>query len=148
MNRQHLDAVRSNTCYPAFRGVIQVFTLIGYLVAVVVAGVGVMSGQPGTIAIAVGIAIVLALFFRVAQEVSFMLADIADVTIDSSARSVSPTPVAASQPVLRTATPMNDEAAMALYGITFDGERYRFRDFRYDKLSDAINYAKRQVTPS
>lgn len=29
-------------------------------------------------------------------------------------------------------------------GIEFDGERYRFREHKYDKLSDALNYARRQ----
>ncbi len=37
---------------------------------------------------------------------------------------------------------------MALHGITFDGEKYQFRDFRYDKLSDAISFAKRQAVSS
>jgi len=43
---------------------------------------------------------------------------------------------------------IDDAEAMALYEITFDGEKYRFQDFRYDKLSDAIAYAKRQVSAS
>lgn len=151
MNRQHLEAIRSNTCYPTFRGFIQVFTLLGYLAAAVVAGVGVVTGRPGTIAIAVGVAILIGLVFRVAQEMSLMLADIADVTIDSSARSTSLVPlvsVAGSQSEPRPSTPSDDATAMASYGITFDGEKYQFEDFRYDKLSDAISYAKRQSTSS
>jgi len=35
----------------------------------------------------------------------------------------------------------NDEAAN--YGISFDGERYCYKDYKYDKLQDAINYAKK-----
>ena len=109
---------------------------------------GIVTGQPGTIAIAVGAAIVIALLFRVAQEMSLMLADIADVTIDSSARSaasIASSPVAASQPEVHPATPADEASEMALHGITFDGEKYQFRDFRYDRLSDAISYAKRQA---
>jgi hypothetical protein len=33
---------------------------------------------------------------------------------------------------------------MQEYGISFDGERYSFGEYRYEKLADAINYAKRQ----
>jgi hypothetical protein len=151
LNRQHLESIRSKTCYPTFRGFIQIFVLLGYLVAAAVAGVGIVTGQPGTIAIAVGAAIVIALLFRVAQEMSLMFADIADVTIDSSARSAAPiasSPVSASQPEIHPATPADEAAAMALHGITFDGEKYQFRDFRYDKLSDAISFAKRQAVSS
>lgn len=30
---------------------------------------------------------------------------------------------------------------MKVYGITFDGAKYRFQEFQYDKLEDAIDYA-------
>ena len=30
------------------------------------------------------------------------------------------------------------------FAITFDGESYRFEEYRYDKLLDAVNYAKQQ----
>ena len=33
---------------------------------------------------------------------------------------------------------------MARFGITFNGEKYIFGGYRYDKLSDALNYAKLQ----
>jgi hypothetical protein len=55
---------------------------------------------------------------------------------------------AAATPTPTSKSPIDDAAAMTLYGITFDGERYRFQDFRYDKLSDAIDYAKRQAAAS
>jgi hypothetical protein len=32
--------------------------------------------------------------------------------------------------------------SMDVYGITFDGAKYSFREFQYEKLEDAINYAK------
>lgn len=31
---------------------------------------------------------------------------------------------------------------MAELGITFDGRSYRYEDYRYDRLADAINYAQ------
>jgi len=32
---------------------------------------------------------------------------------------------------------------MERYSISFDGEKYQFQEYRYDKLSDAISYAKK-----
>lgn len=37
-----------------------------------------------------------------------------------------------------------DAALMQQYEITFDGTRYHFREFAYDKLKDAVNYAASQ----
>lgn len=37
-----------------------------------------------------------------------------------------------------------DVRQMQEYGISFDGERYSFAGYRYEKLADAINYAKLQ----
>ena len=54
----------------------------------------------------------------------------------------------AATPAPASKNSIDDADAMALYDITFDGEKYRFRDFRYDKLSDAIGYAKRQASAS
>jgi hypothetical protein len=36
-----------------------------------------------------------------------------------------------------------EEALMVSLGIRFDHGAYRFESFRYDELSDAVNYAKR-----
>jgi len=36
-----------------------------------------------------------------------------------------------------------DQALMASLGIRFDGRAYRFGDYRYDQLSDAVTYARR-----
>ena len=37
-----------------------------------------------------------------------------------------------------------ERAQMASLGIRFENGAYRFRDFRYDGLPDAVNYAKRE----
>ena len=37
-----------------------------------------------------------------------------------------------------------DEELMADYGITFNGSQYVYKDYRYDKLSYAVDYAKKQ----
>lgn len=40
-------------------------------------------------------------------------------------------------------TPNNtDRALMQQFGITFEDWRYKFRDYRYDRLADALNYAR------
>jgi hypothetical protein len=38
--------------------------------------------------------------------------------------------------------PVSAEALMHELGITFDGRLYGFREYRYEKLADAIAYAK------
>ncbi|MHB1620860.1 MAG: hypothetical protein ACYCTY_12915 [Sulfuricella sp.] len=38
----------------------------------------------------------------------------------------------------------SDTQQMEKYGITFDGERYAYGEYKYDRLSDAIIYAKLQ----
>ena len=42
----------------------------------------------------------------------------------------------------------SDPELMAEYGISFDGERYHFENYRYAKLADAVNYAKLQRSRS
>jgi hypothetical protein len=38
----------------------------------------------------------------------------------------------------------SDREMMSMYGIVVDGDKYVFQNYRYDRLSDAINYAKKQ----
>lgn len=37
---------------------------------------------------------------------------------------------------------VEQQRTMAELGVSFDGKRYRYREYRYDHLIDAINYAK------
>lgn len=41
-------------------------------------------------------------------------------------------------------TQPSDGQLMEAYGVTFDGERYCYESYRYDKLADALSYAKSQ----
>jgi len=41
----------------------------------------------------------------------------------------------------------SDDQLMKQYGISLDGGRYRYRDYRYDRLGDAMNYARSQTRP-
>ena len=38
----------------------------------------------------------------------------------------------------------NEAELMSMYGITFDGERYHYKEYQYEKLADAVNYANQQ----
>ncbi len=37
---------------------------------------------------------------------------------------------------------MSDEELMNKYGITFDNDKYHFQNYKYDRLEDAVNFAK------
>jgi hypothetical protein len=37
-----------------------------------------------------------------------------------------------------------DRVLMQQFGVTFEDWRYKFRDYRYDRLSDALDYARSQ----
>lgn len=38
----------------------------------------------------------------------------------------------------------SEKAAAIALGISFDGKQYRYLDYRYDRLSDAVSYAHRE----
>lgn len=40
---------------------------------------------------------------------------------------------------------ISDEDLMKKYGITFSNEKYIYKEYHYDKLQDAINYAAKQA---
>lgn len=40
--------------------------------------------------------------------------------------------------------PPSDSQQMEEHGITFDGARYAYGEYKYDRLSDAVSYAKLQ----
>jgi hypothetical protein len=42
--------------------------------------------------------------------------------------------------------PLSDAEQMEKYGISYDGERYIYNEYKYDKLSDAIAAARRTTT--
>ena len=52
-------------------------------------------------------------------------------------------PIATPQPLAPPARPAMPE--MEEFGITFDGEHYQYQEFRYEKLDDALRYAKLQA---
>lgn len=40
--------------------------------------------------------------------------------------------------------PKSEDEQMKEFGITFDGDRYSFGEYRYERLTDALNYARAQ----
>jgi hypothetical protein len=86
MNKTYLKTIRANSCYPTFRAVVTVVTITTYVIAVVMVVAGAfITGTTGNGTI-VGFyfagAVVIALLAKAGQEVSLMIADIADATID------------------------------------------------------------------
>lgn len=105
MSRQKLDSIRAQSCYPAFRGFVSFFALIGYLAAGLVALASLLalgSGKASGIGVAIlgiVVAVVLALVIKAATECSLMLADIADCTVrDASAPDAALVPPPAAPP--------------------------------------------------
>jgi|JI8StandDraft_2_1071088.scaffolds.fasta_scaffold55568_2 hypothetical protein len=151
-----LSEIRASSCYPAFRMFIQISSVLGYLACAVFAFASFAGESPGAILLVVPLAILCALLVRVVKEMSLMLADIADTTISGYARNISP--LASLQSIeVKGGTPMaakqvepapSDSEQMAKHGIRFDGEKYCFREYRYDRLSDAISYAELQAKRS
>lgn len=85
MNHRYLERIRGNSCYPTFRIVVQIATYLAYLAAGCLVIVGLITGKVSTILLMIVAAAVVAIVARVAQEVTLMVADIADAAIDSAA---------------------------------------------------------------
>lgn len=89
MNTSYLVEIRSKSCYPAFRKFVDFATTIFYIFAALAAvgGIGVgINGQPiGFLLGPLGAALIYVVG-RVAEEISLMIVDIADATIDTAGR--------------------------------------------------------------
>jgi hypothetical protein len=86
MNKLYLVSLRSASCYPNFRTLIFVATIVGYLVAAAIGLSGLFSGfgPPAFIGGLLAAALV-AVLTKVSQEAAHMLADIADSAIELAA---------------------------------------------------------------
>jgi len=87
-NEAYLEQLRARSNYPAFRTVVGLSTLVGYLLAALAAigavaafvKVGVGAGLMGLV-----IALLLAIMTRVGKEVSLMMADASDALVRMAA---------------------------------------------------------------
>ncbi len=92
--KQYLDRIRSDSAYPAFRGVVNIIALLLYVVGAlfiigaVLVGFGVLGDGMNPVAFISGM--VLGLFYfvigKVLREVSLMIADVADSITDLNSR--------------------------------------------------------------
>ncbi len=97
MNQQkesHVHRTRLNSAYPAFRGLINFCVALAYVIALLEALISLAFLPRAWYFTLAGflIAALSALVARAAQEVAFMLADIADRTLDFHALSSSQRP--------------------------------------------------------
>lgn len=80
-----IDELRADSAYPAFRTVVSVATVLGYLVAACMALGAVIAAwpmeKPGLLAVGLLMAAVIFVITRVFKEMWFMLADMSDATI-------------------------------------------------------------------
>ena len=92
----HVNAIRANTAYPVYRGVINIITTILIIIAVlqglgaVVGGLAMMNqyGFVGFIALFIGIAFAALAFFlaKFWKEAALIIADIGDSVMDANSR--------------------------------------------------------------
>ena len=92
MSKAYLNTLRADSCYPTFRAFVTVATVLAYIAAALIVVAGFVSGQAGGIMAGIVVAVVVALIAKVGQEVSLMIADIADATIHSAGRRNEPAP--------------------------------------------------------
>lgn len=108
-----LTRIRSGSAYPIFRKFIDIFTVAGYILsgALLLAAVAALAGkEDGSLAFLVE-AIACGLLVAVIREISQMVADIADTTIQAAYRELN-----ASAPDAATATaePITSPTACAI----------------------------------
>ncbi|OWQ93512.1 hypothetical protein CDN99_03325 [Roseateles aquatilis] len=85
MDRQiYLASLRRNTAYPTFRGFIALVKWLTYILGGVCVAVGIMAGPFGMVGGIVA-GLVLLVMGRIGAEVSLMMADMADASIDTAA---------------------------------------------------------------
>jgi len=96
LKHQYIETIRANSAYPTYRGFIGAITLLGYLLAAVVA-LGTLIGSLsmmsssfalGLVVLAAGLlgAALTFLLARLWKEAAQILADIGDATVETNAR--------------------------------------------------------------
>jgi ATP/ADP translocase len=94
--QQYLAAIRANSAYPVYRGVINIITLLSYLMAAVIA-LGAIIGAAGAMSYSMtsGLGVLVtgvifaALYFflgRFFKEAALILADIGDSVVDANSQ--------------------------------------------------------------
>jgi len=86
MKIAYLNEIRSTSCYPAFRKFTDIATVLLFILAALIAIAGFASGQGIGILIGSVAAAIIVLLAIVAKELSLMIVDIADATIEVAGR--------------------------------------------------------------
>lgn len=89
LKEQHVARIRGQSSYPVFRAVINILTIFLYILAGVIALASIyMAGERSDPRLLVGLLVALlqGVFAKVFQEVSLMVADIADSILDLHSR--------------------------------------------------------------
>jgi hypothetical protein len=86
MKIAYLNEIRSTSCYPAFRKFTDIATVLLFILAALIAIAGVASGQGIGILVGSVVAAIIVLLAIVAKELSLMIVDIADATIEVAGR--------------------------------------------------------------
>ena len=137
---------RPQSVEPARIGSGIVFLISGG-VCLAVGAFGLLAGAGGSAgaaefgggAVSLGeILIVIGVVFGLFRKLEARLIEIQNVRLDSIDQSIH---VPETSLNVKTKI-MDDEAVMDIYGITIEDNKYKFREWRYDKLSDAVAYAK------
>ena len=128
-------------------------TLLVYVLSGFIVAISVSYGQMKEFGAALIGAVCLALLGKVIAEISLMVADIADSTIYTSSKQFQLSNSASFesksgddlQAISKPEAPENLQSQMDAYEITFNGEFYLYKTYRYENLNDAIAYAKSQT---
>ena len=98
MNKAYLNAIRADSCYPNYRIAVDVLTLLGYFLAVApfIYFLGMVlyyafplnqrEGWPALSLLLIPFSLMIFIIVKIAQELSLMIVDIADATIESAGR--------------------------------------------------------------
>ena len=154
--KRFLETIRQETSYPTFRAFVSTMTLLVYVLSGFIVAISVAYGQMKEFGAALIGAVCLALLGKVIAEISLMIADIADSTIYTSSKQFQHSNSASfesksgdvEQAIPKSEStseaPENLQSQMDAYGISFNGEFYLYKTYRYENLKDALAYAKSQ----
>lgn len=120
-----------------------VFLAIG--VFGLLAGAGGVAGAEslGAGTFAIGALIIAAGFWvSLFRRVEERLIDIQEAIVTAKPAAIPQATAAPGEPETPPSA-ATEQDLMAKYGVTFDGQKYSFQEYKYDRAADAIEYAKK-----
>lgn len=83
---RYLRELRGSSCYSTFRAFIGVCSVVGYCLSILIAVGAFLVGGSLIVVGGVACAVALAFIVKASSDASLMIADMADATVDASAR--------------------------------------------------------------